>query len=165
MIWKPSMLSDFLQMMLSQQFFALNSSVKANQISATAASTGNCVKHENIQIDPMVGRNKGHFLRCCYCYSFECQQAVCVFYMLNQYSCSLQFECRTSCFYGNKHTRNILYLLLGARVKKICNILRKRQDSVKSTFEFKNLEKIKRRKIICPHWDSNPGPLALYLEL
>ena len=137
MIWKPSMLSDFLQMMLSQQFFALNSSVKANQISATAASTGNCVKHENIQIDPMVGRNRGHFLCCLTLLNVN---KLCVFYMLNQYS-SLQFECRTSCFYGNKHTRNILYLLLGARVKKICNILRKRQDSVKSTFEFKKLGK------------------------
>ena len=115
--------------LLSQQFFLPSTlAFIANQISATA-SKGNCVKHENIQIDPMVGRNKGHFLRCCCCYSFECQQAVCVFYMLNQYSCSLQFECRTSCFYGNKHTRNILYLLLGARVKKICNIFQ-RQDSV-----------------------------------
>ena len=109
----------------------------ANQISATA-SKGNCVKHENIQIDPMVGRNRGHFLCCLTLLNVN---KLCVFYMLNQYSSLLQFECRTSCFYGNKHTRNILYLLLGARVKKICNILRKRQDSVKSTFEFKKLGK------------------------
>ena len=36
---------------------------------------------------------------------------------------------------------------------------------LKVRLSLKNLEKIKRRKIICPHWDSNPWPLALYLEL
>ena len=36
---------------------------------------------------------------------------------------------------------------------------------LKVRLSLKNLEKIKRRKIICPDWNSNPGPLASYLEL